>query len=106
MTAGWLGDVASRGGRLDKTYVAKLPVVIVVCYRVRVKSMPDELIVASTWCGIEDMLLAATAEEVGSCSYTPFKHEAKTLKELFEIPNDYRIVCIVHVGHRLDMPKP
>ncbi len=99
-------DVASRGGRWDKSYVAELPVVIVVCYRLGVKGILDDFMLASTWCAIENMLLAATAEGLGSCPYTLFKGEEKALKELFEIPNEYRIACIVHVGHALDMPKP
>jgi nitroreductase len=99
-------DVASRGGCWDKSYVAELPLVIVVCYRVGVKNIPDELMWASTWCAIENMLLAATAEGLGSCPYTLFRDEEKALKELLEIPEDYRIACIVHVGHALDTPMP
>ncbi|MFQ5758557.1 MAG: nitroreductase family protein [Candidatus Bathyarchaeia archaeon] len=104
--SGMARDLASRGGRWDKGYVAELPAVIVVCYGAGVRSLPDELILASTWCAIENMLLAATAEELGSCPYTLFRGEEKAVKELFEIPNDYRIACIIHVGHTLDMPKP
>ncbi len=99
-------DMASRGGRWNKSYVAELPVVIVVCYRRGVKGIPDELMLASTWCAIENMLLAATAEGMGSCPYTLFRGEEKAVKELFEIPKDCRIACIVHVGRTLDMPKP
>jgi nitroreductase len=99
-------DVASRGGRWDKSYVAELPGVIVVCYGVGVKNIPDELMLASTWCAIENMLLAATAEGLGSCPYTLFRREEKAVKELFGVPEDYRIACIVHVGHALDVPKP
>ena len=104
--SGTARDVASRGGRWDKSYVAELPVVIVVCYGTGVKSIPDELMLASTWCAIENILLAATAEGLGSCPYTLFKGEEKTVKELFEIPKDYRVACIVHVGHALDVLKP
>ena len=99
-------DVASRGGRWNKSYVTELPVVIVVCYGVGVKGIPDELMLASTWCAVENVLLAATAEGLGSCPYTLFRGEEKTLRELFDIPEDYRIACIVHLGHTLDMPKP
>ena len=99
-------DVASRGGRWDKSYVTELPVVIVVCYGVGVENIPDELMLASTWCAIENMLLAATAEGLGSCPYTLFKGEEKALKELLKIPDDHRIACIVHVGRTLDTPEP
>ena len=104
--SGMARDVASRGGRWDKSYVAELPVVIVICYGVGVKGIPDELMLASTWCAIENMLLAATAEGLGSCPYTLFRREEKAVKELFGVPEDYRIACIVHVGHTLDVPKP
>ena len=106
LDSGTTRDLASRGGRWGKSYVAELPVVIVVCYGLGVKGIPDEWMLASTWCAIENMLLAATAEGLGSCPYTLFKGEEKALKELFEIPNDYKIACIVHVGHTVDMPKP
>lgn len=99
-------DVASRGGRWDKSYVAELPVVIVVCYRSRAKEIPNEFLLASTWCAIENLLLAATEEGLGSCPYTLFRGEEEAVKELFEIPSDFRVACIVHVGHALDMPKP
>jgi len=99
-------DVASRGGRWDKSYVAELPVVIAVCYRVGVKNIPDELMWASTWCAIENMLLAATAEGLGSCPYTLFRDEEKALKEVLRIPEDHRIACIVHIGYVSDTPKP
>ena len=104
--SGMAKDVASGGGRWNKSYVAELSVVIVVCYRRGVKSIPDEFMLASTWCAIENMLLAATAEGLGSCPYTLFRGEEKAVKEMFEIPTDHRIACIVHVGHTLDMPKP
>ena len=99
-------DIASRGGRWDKGYVAELPLVIVVCYQVGVKGIPDELMLASTWCAIENLLLAATAEGLGSCPYTLYKGEDKAVKELFEVPNNYRVACIVHIGHTSEMPKP
>ena len=98
-------DIASRGGRWNKGYVAELPVVIVVCYGVGVKGIHDELMLASTWCAIENLLLAATAEGLGSCPYTLFKGEEKAVKELFEVPNNYRVACIVHIGHTSEMPK-
>lgn len=28
------------------------------------------------------------------------------MKELFGVPEDYRIACVVHVGGMLDVPKP
>jgi len=98
-------DIASRGGRWDKGYVAELPVVIVVCYQVEVKGIADELMFASAWCAIENLLLAATAEGLGSCPYTLFKGEEKPVKELFEVPDNYRVACIVHIGHTPEMPK-
>jgi len=50
-------------------------------------------------------LLAATAEGLGTCPYTLFKDEETAVKELFEVPNNYRVACIVHIGHTLEMPK-
>ena len=98
-------DIASRGGRWNKSYVAELSVVIVVCYEVGVKGIHDELMLASAWCAIENLLLAATAEGLGSCPYNLFKGEETVVKELFEVPNNYRVACIVHIGHTSEMPK-
>jgi nitroreductase len=98
-------DIASRGGRWDKGYVAELPLVIVICYQVGVKGIADELMLASTWCAIENLLLAATAEGLGSCPYTLFEGEETAVKELFEVRDNYKVACIVHIGFTLEMPK-
>lgn len=98
-------DIASRAGRWNKGYVAELPVVIVICYQVGVKGIADELMLASTWCAIENLLLAATAEGLGSCPYTLFEGEETAVKKFFEVRDNYRVACIVHIGHTSEMPQ-
>ena len=61
--------LAARGGSWDKSTMAKIPVLIAVCYELP-ERMRHELVLGSVWAAIENMLLAATAEGLGSCIYT------------------------------------
>jgi len=98
--------IAGRGGKWDKSYMANLPVVIVVCYKTSGKAIQDSNAHASTWCSIENMLLAATAEGLGSCPYTLWKNEQKPIKQLFKIPRNYRIAVIIQLGYPAEVPEP
>ena len=61
--------LAARGGSWDKSTMAKIPVLVAVCYELP-KRMRHELVLGSVWAAIENLLLAATAEGLGSCIYT------------------------------------
>jgi len=92
-------DLASRGGGWKKDYLVDVPVWIIACYKLTVQKGFDEAALASTWCGIENMLLAATAEGLGCCPYTLAEGEEQAIRRVLPIPKDYRIAAIVHVGY-------
>ena len=88
--------LAARGGSWDKSYMARVPVLIAVCFRVPEK-MREELALASAWCAIENMLLAATAEGLGSCIYTFYNTEEENrIKEILGVPENYRIAALIY----------
>jgi nitroreductase len=62
--------LAQRGGSWDKSGMVTIPVLIAVCCEV-LEQMREELVLASAWAAVENMLLAATDEGLGSCIY-PF----------------------------------
>jgi nitroreductase len=99
--------LAARGGSWDKSAMAKIPVLIAVCYSVR-KQMREELILGSAWCAIENMLLAATAEGLGSCIYTFYGlEEEKQIKEILGVPENHRIAALIQLGYSAaEPPKP
>jgi nitroreductase len=92
-------DLASRGGGWKKDYLTDVPVWIVACYRLTVQKGFDENAFASTWCAVENMLLAATDEGLGCCPYTLAEGEEQAIREVLPIPKDHRIAAIVHLGH-------
>lgn len=91
--------LAARGGSWDKSYMKKIPILIVVCYRC-LKQMKKELLLGSTWAAIENMLLAATVVGLGSCIYTFYNvEEENRLKELLGVPEKYRVAAIIQLGY-------
>jgi len=99
--------LAARGGSWDKSIVAKIPALIAVCYVVP-ERMRDELILGSAWVAIENMLLAATAEGLGSCIYTFYDiEEENNLKEILRVPDGFRIAAMIQLGYAaVDPPLP
>lgn len=91
--------LAERGGSWDKSRMAQVPVLIAVCYRI-LEDIRDELLLASVWMSVENILLAATAENLGSCIYTTLdaEEEAK-LRDILEAPQKYRIATIIQLGY-------
>lgn len=68
--------------------------------------MRKELILGSVWTAVENMLLAATAEGLGSCIYTFYSiEEERRIKEILEVPKNYRIVTIIQLGCPLGKPQ-
>jgi len=99
--------LALRGGTCDKSYMEKVPALIAVCYR-KAGKMRHELILASAWTAIENMLLAATSEGLGSCIYTLYsRYEEKEVKTVLNMPAEYRIAAIVQLGYPVaETPSP
>jgi len=98
--------LAARGGSWDKSYMTKVPVLIAVCYAT-LENMRDELVLGSVWMSVENILLAATAEELGSCVYTFYNlEEEEELKRILQVPRNYRIVCMIQLGYGAAEPPP
>jgi nitroreductase len=99
--------LAARGGTWDKSYMKNIPVLIAVCYEL-VKDMKEELVLASVWMAVENMLLAATAEGLGSCVYTFYsRKEESEVKRILWVPKNYRTACIIQVGYpNIEPPAP
>ena len=96
--------LAAQGGSWDKSGMAKIPVLVVVCYEVP-ERMREELILGSAWAAIENMLLAATAEGLGSCIYTFYDMEEENMiKEILHVPEKYRIAGMIQLGYSAAEP--
>jgi nitroreductase len=99
--------LAARGGTWDKSYMRNVPVLITVCYEL-LQDVKEELVLASVWMAVENMLLAATAEGLGSCVYTfHSRREESSVKRILWVPKNYRIAGIVQIGHpSVEPPAP
>lgn len=54
---------------------------------------------ASAWCAIENMLLAATAEGLGTVFHIPVSDEADRIKEIVGVPKGYELTCLLTMGY-------
>jgi nitroreductase len=98
--------LAARGGSWDKSYMMKVPVLIAVCYET-LENMRDELVLGSVWMAVENILLAAAAEGLGSSVYTFYDMEEEgELKRILHVPRNYRIACMVQLGYAAAEPPP
>ncbi len=90
--------LAARGGTWNKTHMKATPVLIAVCYRATAEPV-SEYALASAWAAIENMLLAATNEGLGSCVYThAFVEEEEALKSILNIPDAYHLAALIQLG--------
>ena len=53
----------------------------------------------ATWALVENMLLAATAEELGSVVHIPVKKEPEQIKEFLKIPDSWYLPTLVILGY-------
>jgi nitroreductase len=99
--------LAQRGGTWDKSYMKRVPIFVGACYSVP-EGMREDLALASVWMAVENMLLAATDEGLGSCVYTTYDfEEEKSLKGILQIPQEYRLAAIVQLGYAgAEPPSP
>lgn len=59
-----------------------------------------ELLLASVWAAIENVLLAATAISLGICVYTTLDNDEKAiLREILGISPIYRIATVFQLGY-------
>jgi nitroreductase len=82
----------SRG--LYSKFLAETPAVIVLCGDQ--KASPDWYVVDVALAG-ENMVIAATAEGLGTCWVGSFDEEE--VKTMLEIPKDLRVVALMAVGY-------
>ena len=54
---------------------------------------------ASAWCALENMLLAATAEGLGTVFHIPVADEAEKIKQIVNAPEDYEFTCLLTMGY-------
>jgi nitroreductase len=91
--------LAARGGSWDKSYMKDIPILVVMGYRSPEK-MRAELVLGSVWMAVENMLLAATDEGLGSCIYTFLnKKEESELRRILRASQGERIACMIQLGY-------
>ena len=91
--------LAARGGTWNKSYMKDIPVLIAVRYK-HSENIRDELVLGSVWMAVENMLLAATDEGLGSCVYTFLnRKEENELKKILHANQEDRIACIIQLGY-------
>lgn len=56
---------------------------------------------ASIWCSIENIFLAATAENYGCTLRIPLGNEAEYSRSILDYPNDYFMPCFIGIGKPL-----
>ena len=54
---------------------------------------------ASVWCALENMLLAATNEGLGTVFHIPVSDEAEKIKEIVGAPEGYEFTCLLTMGY-------
>lgn len=90
-------------GRVS-TFLAKAPLNIVVCGKKDVWDLPFD-----TGAAIENMLLMVTALELGACwviaPCIDIRDEER-LKAMFDIPEGFKVISIVAIGHPTRPHKP
>lgn len=98
--------LAARGGSWDKSYLRDIPILVVVSYKLP-ENVSRELVLGSVWMCVENMLLAATDEGLGSCVYTLMnRDEENKLKYILNADQRDGIACIVQLGYAKTEPIP
>lgn len=54
---------------------------------------------ASAWCALENMLLAATGEGLGTVFHVPVSDETDKIKEIVGAPEGYEFTCLLTMGY-------
>lgn len=54
---------------------------------------------ASAWCALENMLLAATSEGLGTVFHIPVSDEADEIKKIIGAPEGYEFTCLLTMGY-------
>jgi nitroreductase len=98
--------LAARGGSWDKSCMGDVPILVAVSYELP-RNISGDLVLGSVWMAVENMLLAATDEGLGSCVYTFLnKNEENKLKRILNASQRDRIACMVQLGYAKTEPIP
>ena len=54
---------------------------------------------ASAWCAVENMLLAATNEGLGTVFHIPVADEVEKIKKIVGAPDEYEFTCLLTMGY-------
>lgn len=54
---------------------------------------------ASAWCSLENMLLAAANEGLGTVFHIPVHDEAELIKKSLQSPEGYELLCLLAMGY-------
>ena len=54
---------------------------------------------ASAWCALENMLLAATSDGLGTVFHIPVSDEADQIKKIVHAPDGYELLCLLTMGY-------
>lgn len=54
---------------------------------------------ASAWCALENMLLTATSEGLGTVFHIPVSDEADEIKKIVGAPEGYEFTCLLTMGY-------
>ena len=54
---------------------------------------------ASAWCALENMLLAAASEGLGTAFHIPVYDEAGKIKKIAGAPDNYELTCLLTMGY-------
>lgn len=54
---------------------------------------------ASAWCALENMLLAATDEGLGTVFHVPVADEVEQIKKIVNAPEGYEFICLLTMGY-------
>lgn len=96
--------LSKRGGTWNKSYMKTVPILVAACYKVT-HEPTSEIALASTWTAIQNILLAATNENLAACIYThAYEEEEKTLRQILAIPNTYHLTAIIQLGYAKAIP--
>ena len=98
--------LAARGGSWNKSYLRDVPILVAVSYKLP-ENMSRELVLGSVWMAVENMLLAATDEGLGSCVYSFLNgNEENRMKRILNASQRDRIACMVQLGYTKTEPIP
>ena len=112
-TKNFKNEVLKIGCRLQRSMIEESTCVILVLYKQKheFSNSPNNLGLqdyASAWVLIENILLAATYEGLGTGIHVPIQKEPEQIKEFMKIPYNYYLPAMILLGYKAEnalLPK-